>query len=146
MMMWMDQLGLVNSMGERLRALKNETYRVEIDGVEATDYCDSHFAEATVNITISKNILQSQVIEEELKREMAAAEVIPEESKRVVVVSQPPKLTVLIKKKDLQELSVKGEGDDTRSVSGLGSIKRQKVEATQKTAATQATATSIFEP
>ena len=117
-------------MGERLRALKNETYRVEIDGVEATDYCDSHFAEATVNITIRKNILQSQVIEEELKREMAAAEVIPEESKRVVVVSQPPKLTVLIKKKDLQELSTKGEGDDTRSVSGLGSIKRQKVEAT----------------
>ena len=96
MMMWMDQLGLVSSMAERLRALKNETYRVEIDGVEATDYSDSHFIGVSVNITISKNILQSQVIEEELKREMAAAEAIPEESKRVVVVSQPPKLTVLI--------------------------------------------------
>ena len=57
--MWLDSLGLVNKMSERLEAIRDNIYKVEVNGTPIVDFENLKYTDAIIEIVLKKNMTQS---------------------------------------------------------------------------------------
>lgn len=88
-MMWVDQLCLANTMQERIKIWNDQTYGVEVGGEGMTTFEEfKHDRDTVLQVVMKKNMTESQAMEVQLRKEMAAAETVqsknenPEETKQ----------------------------------------------------------------
>ena len=75
--MWLDQLGLTQTIRERITAWNNKTFMYEINGYQLDSFEEFKHDESwsvPIQVVVKKNVTTSQALEAQLEMEMAVKE------------------------------------------------------------------------
>lgn len=62
--MWVDHLGLANTMQERIKIWNDQTYAIEVSGVPMTSFEEfKHDRDNVLQVVMKKNMTESQAME-----------------------------------------------------------------------------------